>query len=95
MAFIDPVLKEKIHLIDAVWQKGRLIPGENPNVWRTDCYGNMIFYADYANIDSVFGWLIDHVVSPVYGGSDNIENLQPVQWEGNILVRPGHQTGRL
>jgi len=94
MAFIDPVMEENRHMIDAVWQRGRLIPGENPNVWRTDCYGNMIFYADYGNIDSVFGWLIDHVVSPVYGGSDDIENLQPVQWKVNIFAPPDTRTGR-
>lgn len=95
MAFIDPVVEENRQLIDAVWQKGRLIPGENPWVWRTDRCGNMIFYADYANIDSVFGWLIDYVVSPVYGGTDDIENLQPVQWEVNIFTPLGTRTGRL
>jgi len=95
MAFIDPVVEENRQLIDAVWQKGSLIPGENPWEWRTDRYGNMIFYADYANIDSVFGWIVDHIVSLANGGTDNIENLQPVQWEVNIPVAPGTQTGRL
>ena len=95
MAFIDPLKKDNKQLIDTVWQKGSLIPGENPWEWRTDCFGNMIFYADYANIDSVFGWLIDHIVPPVYGGTGNIENLQPVQWEVNIQVASGTQIGRL
>jgi len=95
MVFIDPLLEENRQLIDAVWQKGSLIPGENPWVWRTDRYGNMIFYADYANIDSVFGWLIDHIVSPAKGGTDDIENLQPVQWEEHIPVPLRTQTGRL
>jgi len=89
MGFIDPVMKENIQLINAVWQKGSIIPDENPNVLRKDRYGNMIFYADYANIDSVFGWLIDHIVPTAYGGTDDIENLQPVQWKVNILVVPG------
>ena len=92
MAFIDPVMEQNRQLIDAVWQKGRLIPGENPWEWRTDCCGNMIFYADYANIDSVFGWIVDHIVPPAYGSTDDIENLQPVQWEVNIPILPGPQT---
>ena len=95
MVFIDPLKKDNQQLIDTVWQRGSLIPGENPNDWRTDRSGNMIFYADYANIDSVFGWLIDHIVPPTYGGSDDIENLEPVQWEVNIQVVPGTQIGQL
>ncbi|MCD6440439.1 MAG: hypothetical protein J7L86_01445 [Candidatus Marinimicrobia bacterium] len=92
MTFIDPVIEKNKQLIDAVWQKGKIIPGENPDVWRTDCHGNMIFYADYANIYSVFGWLIDHIISPVYGGTDNIENLQPMQWEAHISTPNDPQT---
>lgn len=87
-------MEENRQLIDAVWQKGSLIPDENPWVWRTDRCGNMIFYADYGNIDSVFGWLIDHIVSLANGGTDNIENLQPVQWEEHIFVPLNTQTGR-
>jgi 5-methylcytosine-specific restriction endonuclease McrA len=30
-----------------------------------------------------FGWEVDHIRAVANGGSDDLDNLQPLQWENN------------
>jgi len=66
-------------MIEAVWRKSLFVPGYT---WRKDqqC-GAPIKREEYGNRESKYGWEIDHI-NPV--GSDNLENLQPLQWENNV-----------
>ena len=69
--------------IDAVWQKGQIRPGQDPDIIRVDDYGNAILRHQYGNRNSAYGWEIDHILRLENGGTDSLSNLRPLQWRVN------------
>ena len=78
--------------IQKVWGKGSIVSGANINQWRKDqCYA-WIGWEYYGNRSSIYGWEIDHIKPESEGGSDDLSNLRPLQWENNASTQAGRLT---
>jgi hypothetical protein len=70
------------HTIEAIWRKGAVVVGYEPNEYRQDNCGAWIHRNGYGRIGE-FGWEIDHVRPVSQGGTDELTNLQPLYWQNN------------
>lgn len=67
---------------DAVWEKADTVKGKNPNMYRADADGHVLYKAAYGTYGEM-GWSIDHKVPQSKGGSDKQQNLQAMQSKAN------------
>lgn len=83
---LKPNMAFSQEIVQAVWNKGRTVSGNDPARWRQDECGAWIGRLEYGNRQSSYGWEIDHI-SP--GGSDSLGNLRPLQWANNVSKSDG------
>ena len=69
--------------ITIVFMKSEPIPGHDPTEWRRDVCGAVIRRSAHGDTKSKHGWEIDHIEPVAFGGTDELANLQPLQWENN------------
>jgi len=69
-------------VVEAVWNKGRPEPPHPLTAHRRDVCGAPIQRYSYGT-EMLYGWEIDHIKPVAAGGTDDLENLQPLQWENN------------
>jgi hypothetical protein len=68
------------NMTQKVWEKGKVVAGQNPDSWRKDECSAWIGRTFYGNRNSKYGWEIDHIDPD---GPDALPNLRPLQWENN------------
>lgn len=71
---------------DDVWDMAMIIVGKDPSVYRKDPYGNTIRKDQYG-MRTEYGWEIDRIVPRRFGGTDDVENLQALNFSTNRTLR--------
>ena len=69
--------------LEQVWDKGQTIRGKDPNLYRQDKLGNIMYWHSYGKT-SEMGWNVDHSKPQAKGGTDHLNNLQPRNSRANF-----------
>ena len=70
-------------VINKVWDKAKVVGGNDSSIWRKDECGAWIDRSFYGSRDSQYGCGIDHITPESRGGRDSLYNLRPLQWQNN------------
>lgn len=75
--------------IQQVWEKGTPVPPNDPNEWRKDSCTAWMYRTEHGNRQSKLGWEVHHIDGD--DENDELDNLEPLQWENNLHKRNGQQ----
>ena len=67
---------------ETVWTKAKPVRGKDPDVYRQDPYGNVMYKQSYGKHTDM-GWQVDHIKPKARGGSNDIVNLQALNTKIN------------
>lgn len=68
--------------LDQIFAKGGVIRGKDPDKYRKDECGNVIYRQSYGK-ETPMGWEVDHSNPKNNGGTDCSKNLKPLQSSEN------------
>lgn len=82
---------DKEALILSVWEKGQIVDGFSPDLYRKDPCGAWIVWDKYGANDNIYGWEIDHIFPLTRLDKLDIpeekkwdlRNLRPMQHQNN------------
>jgi hypothetical protein len=74
--------------VETVWNSAPKIRGQDPELYRRDAYGNVLYKHSYGK-PTQMGWHIDHIKPTSLGGSDHPRNLQVMQANKNMSLGAG------
>jgi hypothetical protein len=69
-------------LIQSVWEFAEIVPGNDPEIWRKDEFGDWIYRFDYGRRSSELGW---EIFDPGVGRhAQGVYAMRPMQWQSYI-----------
>jgi hypothetical protein len=83
MSYVYPFASASEQLKLSVWAKGKIDGGYNGNFYRRDAFGTWMQYSAHGDTLSHFGWEIAYITPLAKGGTDDLSNLQPLQWQNS------------
>jgi len=68
--------------LNQIWDKGQTVRGKDLDLYRRDIYGNEMYKHSYGK-NSKIRWEVDHSKPESKGGTDHLNNLQPMNPSAN------------